>query len=845
VDISAFVKYRIPDHPNIAKVLDAGATDAGRPYFVMELVRGIKITDYCDQQKLSTRQRLDLFVQVCQAVQHAHQKGIIHRDLKPSNILVTEQDGKAVPKIIDFGIAKATTAAPLTDKTLFTAFDQFIGTPAYMSPEQAGLGGLDIDTRSDVYSLGVLLYELLTGKQPFDSAALRRSAIDEILRIIREQEPPRPSACLTTFTEQELTVAAVRRQTEPAKFSKLLRGDLDWIVMKTLEKDRARRYETANGLAADLKRHVNNEPVTARPPSNFYRFQRMVRRNKLLFAATSAVAAVLIIGLAASTWMFFREREAHQQAVAAELEQLKQHKLADENARKATDSEQSARRLLYAADIRLASQAWADGNLSRMVSLLDAHQPKLGQPDPRGFEYFYLRELAKGEQEYTLHGHTNKVWGVGISPDGKWLASRSETDTRLWDLAHQTQVAVWPSLKLPEGFADWCGVSFSYDNQYLAIETEAGLQLCQLSTLQTRMLTTRKVVRAFFSPVTNSIAYNWGDDSNPAFLIYTLDYLTREQIRASSLARNRLTPIWNWSPDGSRLLTDQGLVDVSWWDAKTLTCVETNRGKQRAVNAAVSRDGRMMALADRSGEISLLETPGGKLLSTFNGSSPREMALAFAPSDKYLMASGRNQSILIWRIADGRQVGELRGHYGKVHALAYSPVLDRLASGGEDGDVMIWNPNRLIGQTGISNPITNLSGNLPNFSPDGKSIVLSDDWTHSRILASSNLTEATSYDVGRVVSYSPDGRQLALFNPQNWSTNFELLIRQAGSQSNRAVVHVGLPESRQGFMAKLSPNGNFVAITAQKMGKGGWGGNVYESLLCDALSGKKFLRTYP
>ena len=303
------------DHPNIAKVLDAGATDAGRPYFVMELVRGIRITDYCDEQRLSTRQRLELFVQVCQAVQHAHQKGIIHRDLKPSNILVTEQDGKAVPKIIDFGIAKATTAAPLTDKTLFTAFDQFIGTPAYMSPEQAGLGGLDIDTRSDVYSLGVLLYELLTGKQPFDSASLKRSAIDEILRIIREQEPPRPSACLTTLTEEELTVAAVRRQTEPAKFSNLLRGDLDWIVMKTLEKDRARRYETANGLAADIHRHLINEPIVARPPSNVYRLRKMVRRHRVAFGAAGGILAVLFLGTVVSTWQAVRATRAEREEI--------------------------------------------------------------------------------------------------------------------------------------------------------------------------------------------------------------------------------------------------------------------------------------------------------------------------------------------------------------------------------------------------------------------------------------------------------------------------------------------------------------------------------------------------
>ncbi len=305
------------DHPNIAKVFDAGATDAGRPFFVMELVRGVPVTKYCDEENLPTAARLELFTQVCHAVQHAHQKGIIHRDLKPSNILVTLHDGVPVPKVIDFGIAKATQGR-LTDSTVFTAFEQFIGTPAYMSPEQAELSGLDIDTRSDIYSLGVLLYELLTGRPPFDPKTFVRAGLDEMRRIIREVEPPKPSTRLNTLTDADRSMIAKLRGTGFARLSTLLRGDLDWIVMKAIEKNRTRRYDTANSLADDIQRHLHDKPVAARPPNKFYLFQKLLARHRFAVAAAAAVAAALVLGLGVSTWEYFREKAARERAVAAE-----------------------------------------------------------------------------------------------------------------------------------------------------------------------------------------------------------------------------------------------------------------------------------------------------------------------------------------------------------------------------------------------------------------------------------------------------------------------------------------------------------------------------------------------
>ncbi len=361
------------DHPNIAKVFDAGATATGRPYFVMELVRGPKLTDFCDAERLSTESRLQLFIQVCHAIQHAHQKGVIHRDIKPSNILVPVNDGVPVPKVIDFGIAKATQGR-LTDQTLFTAFEQFIGTPAYMSPEQAVLTSVEVDTRSDIYSLGVLLYELLTGQTPFVQKELLASGLDEMRRTIREKDPLRPSTRLSAMVAGDLATVARNRQSQPPQLIHLVRGDLDWIVMKCLQKDRARRYETVNALAMDLQRHLNHHPVLARPDSLPYRMRKFVRRHRASVAIAALVFLTLLAGL---TGTITQARRATRHAALAEA----QRQRADE-----------------AAHVAKEQRDFALRQLSRAEAINDLNTFVLSDAAPSGKTFTARELLARAEQ---------------------------------------------------------------------------------------------------------------------------------------------------------------------------------------------------------------------------------------------------------------------------------------------------------------------------------------------------------------------------------------------------------------------------------------------------------------
>ena len=453
------------EHPNIAKVIDGGATENGRPYFVMELVRGIAITEYCDQNNLSTAERLELFVEVCQAVQHAHQKGIIHRDLKPSNVLVTLHDGKPVSKVIDFGIAKAIHGR-LTEKTLFTEFRQFIGTPAYMSPEQAEMSGLDIDTRTDIYSLGVLLYELLTGSTPFDTKALLEAGYGELSRIIREKEPPRPSVRISTQGSAEI---ARHRRVDVRALSRLLRGDLDWIAMRALEKDRARRYASASELAQDVRRHLCDEPVQAGPPGAAYRVRKFLIRNRAAVAWAATIAVALVLGIAGTTWGALRAQRlrvmAMQNRVLAEERQIEAERERGEAsrqfalARRAADdardvtsfltetlalsnpmvsgrAELSVREVLDRASeevARLADQPYAEasvrGTIGRAYRSLSEHA--LAEPHLRR-----AAELMRGLDDFDLVERYQTLWALTITLFGLGASDAAEAALEAREVGH-------------------------------------------------------------------------------------------------------------------------------------------------------------------------------------------------------------------------------------------------------------------------------------------------------------------------------------------------------------------------------------------------------------------------
>ena len=606
------------DHPNIAKVFDAGATDTGRPYFVMELVRGIRITDYCDQNNLSTEQRLDLFIQVCHAIQHAHQKGIIHRDIKPSNILVTMNDGVPVPKVIDFGIAKATEQR-LTDKTLFTAFEQFIGTPAYMSPEQAEMTSLDIDTRSDIYALGVLLYELLTGQTPFNAKELFAAGVEEMRRIIREKEPVRPSTCISTLNGADQTTVAKRRQSDLPKLIHQVRGDLDWIVMKCLEKDRTRRYDTANAVAQDLNRHLHSEPISAGAPGALYKLQKFGRRHRTALAVASGFVLILLAGSVVSTWQAIR---ANRNA----REQVRQRHLA-ETARGQV-AEALNRMTLQRAEALFTARgsATAVAVLARLLR----DNPTNAVAAERLLSALTYRHFALPATDWLRHD--GMVGSPKFSPDGQYLATTcSDKTTRVWD-AETGQLVH----KFEEGEAYVDSTDFTPDGRGL-LTVLNGIK--GPNRVRLRDLATRRVVREFWHPV--------------------------ESLAGAQLSR-----------DGQRLLTIGHGATAVVWDTAGGQAIATNVWlgdlRHTAISARFSPDGRQILTTCGENTARLWSAETGAVLTELSGHyGPIEWG-DFHPDGGRAATLSQDHTVRIWDVKTSKNLKALQVHAG-MRRLSYSP----------------------------------------------------------------------------------------------------------------------------------------------------------------------------
>jgi WD40 repeat protein/serine/threonine protein kinase len=748
----------VMDHPHIAKVFDGGTTDAGRPFFVMELVKGTPITKYCDEHRLTPKQRLELFVPVCQALQHAHQKGVIHRDVKPSNVLVAPYDGRPVPKVIDFGVAKA-AGQRLTERTMFTGFGAVVGTLEYMSPEQAELNNQDIDTRSDIYSLGVLLYELLTGATPLTRKRLEQAALDEVLRLIREEEPPRPSTRLRESKDSLPSISA-QRQTEPAKLTRLVRGELDWIVMKALEKDRTRRYETANGLARDLQRYLADEPVEACPPSAGYRLRKFARKYRKALVTAAAFAGLLIAGVVVSTtlavWAMSAEREATRQRQEAVLAWAE------------ADGQRDAARLAaYVSGIGVVQQALDDNNVARARELLAGLPTEAAGRDLRGFEWYYLSRLCNGEVR-TFKGHFDAITSVAFSPDGRRLASGGLDKTvKVWDAATGQELLTFGSHT--NGVV---GVAFSPDGRRLASGSGDTVKVWDAATgqeLLTLKGSTSGVTSVAYSPDGRRLASGGRDNT-----VKVWDADTGQEMLTLKGSTNGVTSV-AYSRDGGRLAASSRDNTVKVWDAATgqeLLTLKTHSKHAHVVGGvpvvaegrgvAFSPDGRLLAAGSADDTVTVWDSVSGQELRTLVHPNWVE-SVAFSPDGRCLATGSADNTVRIWDVATGQELAAFREHAQMVLSVTYSPDGRRVASGSGDATVKVWDT------TNSKEPFTFKSSasvvRCVAYSPDGRRLASGDEKNTLKIWDSATGQELASLEGHRepimCVAFSPDGRRLA------------------------------------------------------------------------------------